>query len=85
MFWTDDEPRVPVGPTGVIRLANLDGTVPIDVLPDIETPIGIALDIARGKVYWTSTDNTIRRGTWTEAKFSRSFGRIRLRNCLESL
>jgi hypothetical protein len=61
MFWTDDQPRVPLGPTGVIRRSDLNGAMPVDVLPDIERPIGIALDLAGGKMYWTSTDNTIRR------------------------
>src|SRR5437762_1348050 len=43
LFWTDDVPRAPVGPTGTIRHAGLDGSGQTDVLPSIPTPIGIAL------------------------------------------
>jgi autotransporter-associated beta strand protein len=61
LFWTDDIPRVPIGPTGTIRHAALDGVGLTDVLPGIPTPIGIAVDAAHGKMYWTDTDNEIRR------------------------
>ena len=61
LFWTDDVPRVPVGPTGTIRHAGLDGSGETDVLPGIPTPIGIALDAPHGKVYWTDSANVIHR------------------------
>jgi hypothetical protein len=42
LFWTDDVPRAPIGPTGTIRHAGLDGSGVTDVLPGLPTPIGIA-------------------------------------------
>jgi hypothetical protein len=66
LFWTDDVPRVPIGPTGTIRHADLDGMGLTDVLPGIPTPIGIALDALNGKMYWTDSDNVIRRANLTE-------------------
>ena len=66
LFWTDDVPRVPIGPTGTIRHAALDGVGMTDVLPGIPTPIGIAVDAAHGKMYWTDTANVIHRAIWME-------------------
>ena len=54
-------PRVPIGPTGTIRHADLNGMGMTDVLPGIPTPIGIALDAAHGKMYWTDSANVIHR------------------------
>ena len=61
LFWTDDVPRVPIGPTGTIRHAGLDGSGETDALPGIPTPIGIALDAPHGKMYWTDSANVIHR------------------------
>jgi hypothetical protein len=61
MFWTDELPTVPVGPSGIIGAAALDGTEAHAPLSRIAAPIGIALDLARGKMYWTASDNAVRR------------------------
>ena len=49
IYWAE------VNPTRAIRRANLDGTVPEDVI-DLTTagsPKALALDAARGKLYWS--------------------------------
>ena len=61
LFWTDDVPRVPVGPTGTIRHSDLAGGGMTDLVPGIPTPVGIALDVPDGKMYWTDSNNVIHR------------------------
>lgn len=51
MFWTGELPTVPIGPTGVIRRSALDGSGSAVALSNIQTPIGIALDVPHGKMY----------------------------------
>ena len=49
MYWTD-------GTTNKIQRANLDGTNVQDLITGLVRPIGIALDLAGGKMYWTDRD-----------------------------
>ena len=50
MYWTDLYP-------GKIQRANLDGTNVQDIVTGLGRPVGIALDLAGGKMYWTDRDN----------------------------
>src|SRR5215831_17230638 len=61
LFWTDDIPRVPIGPTGTIRHSDLAGGGMTDVLHDIRGPVGIALYLPGGKLYWSDSNNVVRR------------------------
>ena len=49
MYWTDHG-------TNKLQQANLDGTNVQDLLTGSGRPVGIALDLAGGKVYWTDRD-----------------------------
>ena len=49
MYWADAE-------TNKIQRANLDGTNVQDIFTGFGQPIGITLDISRGKIYWTDRD-----------------------------
>ena len=40
---------------GKIQRANLNGTNGEDVVPELATAQGIALDLSRGKMYWTNS------------------------------
>jgi len=46
MYWTD---------TGVIRRANLDGTAIETVISSLSGPVGLALDVAGSKIYFTNS------------------------------
>ena len=48
MYWTDTG-------TQEIRRADLDGMNSEQLLSGLSTPLGIALDVAGGKMYWTGT------------------------------
>ena len=51
MYWTDYG-------TDKIQRANLNGTDVEDlVTTELPVPLGIALDVAGGKMYWTGTDD----------------------------
>ena len=52
MYWADHG-----NDTNKIRRANLDGTNVQDIATGFGRPVGIALDIASGKIYWTDRDN----------------------------
>ena len=66
MYWAG------AGTTDKIQRANLDGTGIEDLVTGLDSPQGIALDIASGKMYWAdaSTTNKVQRanldGTGTE-------------------
>ena len=49
MYWTDHS-------TNKIQRANLDGTNVQDILTGFGRPVGIAVDITGGKMYWTDRD-----------------------------
>ena len=49
MYWADANPDK-------IQRANLDGSNIKDLLPGLESPVGIALDVTGGKMYWTDRD-----------------------------
>ena len=49
LYWADANPDK-------IQRANLDGSNIKDLLPGLETPVGIALDVTGGKMYWTDRD-----------------------------
>ena len=51
VYWADRNP-------GKIRRANLDGTNVRDLVTGLGRPVGIALDLAGGKMYWTDRDNS---------------------------
>ena len=46
LYWTDTG-------TNKIQRANLDGSQVEDVLTGLSVPVGLALDVAAGKLYWT--------------------------------
>ena len=48
MYWTDSG-------TEKIQRANLDGSNIEDIVTGVEAPRGIALDVAGGKMYWTTS------------------------------
>src|SRR5262245_50546560 len=50
VYWTDFD-------GGDIRRANLDGTGEQTLLMGLDTPIGIALDVASGQMYWTNNNS----------------------------
>ena len=55
MYWTDWD-------TNKIQRANLDGSNVEDIVTGLLSPIGIALDVAAGKMYWTDRSrNKIQR------------------------
>ena len=49
MYWADANPDK-------IQRANLDGSNIKDLLPGLESPVGMALDVTGGKMYWTDRD-----------------------------
>ena len=49
LYWADANPDK-------IQRANLDGSNIKDLLPGLESPVGIALDVTGGKMYWTDRD-----------------------------
>ena len=49
LYWADANPDK-------IQRANLDGSNIKDILPGLESPVGIALDVTGGKMYWTDRD-----------------------------
>ena len=49
LYWADANPDK-------IQRANLDGSNIKDLLPGLESPVGIALDVNGGKMYWTDRD-----------------------------
>ncbi|MBI4553738.1 MAG: hypothetical protein HY710_15845, partial [Candidatus Latescibacteria bacterium] len=61
IYWTHIND--PSGPGfNEIERANLDGTGLEEVLTGLTEPVGIALDVAAGKMYWTDdSDSKIRR------------------------
>ena len=53
MYWTDSGTRK-------IRRSNLDGSGVEDVVTGLENPVGIALDVSGGKMYyWTASDGVM--------------------------
>ena len=52
MYWADHG-----NGTNQIRRANLDGTNVQDIATGFGRPVGIALDMSGGKIYWTDRDN----------------------------
>ena len=52
MYWTDWQ-------AGKIQQAHLDGSNVQDLVPGIGHPIGIAVDLAGGKMYWTDKSVTV--------------------------
>jgi hypothetical protein len=48
LYWTNQ-----TAPAGDIRRANLDGTEEETIVPGLNTPDGIASDLAAGKLYST--------------------------------
>ena len=55
MYWTDSDWRVSETPK--IQRANLDGSNVRDLVTGVGQPIGIALDLAAGKMYWTGPNH----------------------------
>lgn len=53
MYWTVS--------AGFIMRANLDGTGVEEIVTGLHQPLGIAVDVLAGKVYWTETDGTYER------------------------
>ena len=49
MYWADANPDK-------IQRANLDGSNIKNLLPGLESPVGIVLDVTGGKMYWTDRD-----------------------------
>ena len=49
MYWTDYG-------TDKIQRANLDGSNVQDLVTGLNTPYGIVLDVAGGKMYWTDVN-----------------------------
>ena len=49
LYWADANPDK-------IQRANLDGSNIKDLLPGLESPVGIVLDVTGGKMYWTDRD-----------------------------
>ena len=58
IYWTAfgewDALGYPIPATGKIQCADLDGSNVQDLLTGLDFPQGIALDVAGGKMYWTS-------------------------------
>ena len=58
IYWIESEEPDPWGekswPVGKIRCADLNGSNVTDLVTGVDDPKGIALDIAGGKMYWTS-------------------------------
>jgi hypothetical protein len=46
IFWTNTD-------TGTIQRANLDGSGSVTVLSGLTVPLGLDVDVAGGKIYWT--------------------------------
>ena len=67
MYWTEYHslPSPPYTFTSKIQRANLDGSNVEELITlgiELRAPVGIALDVGRGKMYWTdSSTDTIRR------------------------
>ena len=55
VYWTDS--AWAGGISRKIRRANLDGSNVQDLVTGIDHPIGLALDVAAGKMYWTDRNN----------------------------
>lgn len=53
MFWAIDEPRVPIGFTGEIDRAGLDGQNITEVALDLPDPFHVEFESAGNWVYWT--------------------------------
>ena len=65
-YWTAVQPRTIFFPgAGLVGRANLDGTG-AESLINASGPIGIALDVIEGKVYWT--ENTVVLGPFTSGE-----------------
>ncbi len=54
LYWADFGPSI--GATGDIQRANLDGTGRTSLVPGLSNPVGIALDVAGGSMYWTAVN-----------------------------
>ena len=55
VYWTDS--AWAGGISRKIRRANLDGSNVQDLVTGIDHPIGLALDVSAGKMYWTDRNN----------------------------
>jgi DNA-binding beta-propeller fold protein YncE len=63
LLWSEVEPRVPIGPTGAIRSATLEGGNVRNAVRDIPQPAGVAFDPAADLVYWSDLElQQINRG-----------------------
>ncbi|MDE2925394.1 MAG: hypothetical protein OXT71_03245 [Acidobacteriota bacterium] len=57
IYWTlqgpeEDELGEPLLTSGKIQRANLDGTEVVDLVTGLDQPLGLALDLVGGKIYW---------------------------------
>ena len=58
LFWSDELPIAGPGPAGVIRTGSIAGGDFTDILMRLPSPSGVAIDVARRRLYWTDLGDT---------------------------
>ena len=57
VYWTEQTSA----PAGTVNGANLDGTGVTELVSTLSVPMGIAVDTAGSKVYWTASSGKVKR------------------------